>query len=282
MIDSSLNIDHIENLQINEKDDKLIKALSTMKICFVIFGQNVLAKSILVNELLSRYLLPFQIRSDLSNEHWRFVKIKYSKLASYTFQLVDSEFELMSSDHMNKKFTFTSSSSGSSISQSLSKSFNAPQTTLSKSLSSKSMQTSNSLTNHSLSVSPSSQSAGVGAGVGTSFSSSSSNFTIPIEDLCLDKSLIDARNNLNNAKTDLEINEAKQKLEEAESVAENLAILEVNLDNRLLENNVEILVYSSSMSKSVFEKLTQNMIPIYLYGIIDNKLSEKVNYNLFY
>jgi hypothetical protein len=262
--------DHIENLQINEKDDKLIKSLSTMKICFVILGQNVLSKSILVNELLSRYLLPFQIRSDLTDEHWRFIKIKYGKLASYTFQLVDSEFELMSSDHMNKKFTFTSSSSSSSISQSLSKSLNAPQTTLSKSLSSRSIQTSNSFTNQSISISPNSQTSGA------FFSSSSSNFTIPIEDLCLDKSLIDARNDLNNAKTDLEIDEARQNLEKAESIAENLAILEINLDNKLLENNVEILVYSSSMSKSIFEKLTQNMIPIYLYGIIDNKLSEKV------
>lgn len=66
----------MENLQINDLDEKFIKALQKKKICLVILGQNALAQSILVNELLGRYLLPFEINTALKEENWRFVRIK--------------------------------------------------------------------------------------------------------------------------------------------------------------------------------------------------------------
>ena len=69
-------LENIENLQINELDENFIKSLPQKRICFVILGQNVLAKSVLVNELLSRYLLPFQINSNLNEEKWRIIRIK--------------------------------------------------------------------------------------------------------------------------------------------------------------------------------------------------------------
>ena len=48
------------------------------------------------------------------------------------------------------------------------------------------------------------------------------------------------------------------------------------MNSKLLENNVEIIVHSWSMKKSILENLLKDAIPVYLYGIIDNNLSEKV------
>jgi len=66
----------MENLQINDLDEMFIKSLQKKRICFVILGQNALAQSILVNELLGRYLLPFEITNKNNDENWRFVRIK--------------------------------------------------------------------------------------------------------------------------------------------------------------------------------------------------------------
>lgn len=68
--------ENLENLIINQVDESFIKSLQKKKICFIVFGQNVLAQSILVNEILSMYLLPFQISSKVNEEHWRFIRIK--------------------------------------------------------------------------------------------------------------------------------------------------------------------------------------------------------------
>jgi hypothetical protein len=72
----TLKTENIESLQINELDENFIKCLPKKRVCFVVLGQNVLAKSVLVNELLSRYLLPFQINSNLNEEKWRLIRIK--------------------------------------------------------------------------------------------------------------------------------------------------------------------------------------------------------------
>ena len=69
-------VEEMENLQINDLEEMFIKSLQKKRICFVILGQNALAQSILVNELLGRYLLPFEISHKLSQENWRFVRIK--------------------------------------------------------------------------------------------------------------------------------------------------------------------------------------------------------------
>lgn len=69
-------IEDIENIQINDLDEMFIKSLQKKRICFVVLGQNVLAQSILVNELLARYILPFEITNKVSEENWRFVRIK--------------------------------------------------------------------------------------------------------------------------------------------------------------------------------------------------------------
>lgn len=236
-------IENIEHLQINQLDESFIKDLPKKRVCFVIMGQNVLAKSVLVNELLSRYLLPFQITSNLIEEKWKFIRIKYAKLNCYTYQLVDSEFELMSPEQVNKKFVFGAAST----------------------VSGSSSRTSS--TSRSSSTSPISMS--------NPLASSPTNFCIPVEDLRLDTDLARAHDFVDQATNESELNHLTEKLKQVESLAENQAILEINLDHKLLEQGVEILVYSKQMSKLVFEKLMVNMLPIYVYGIIENKLSEQ-------
>ena len=107
---------------------------------------------------------------------------------------------------------------------------------------------------------------------------SSSNFTIPIEDLRLDKDHVDAYKQMHCAKNEFDLNEAVLKMHVAATNAENHAILEINLDNRLLEQNCEIIIHSKYMPHSQFEKLTQNTIPIYLYGITGNQLNRQVKH----
>lgn len=104
----------------------------------------------------------------------------------------------------------------------------------------------------------------------------STNFTIPIEALCLDESLIKAQVQVEKAITDEEIFNANNQLTAVEHVAENHAILEATMNLKLLENNVEIIVHSWSMKKSILEYLLEDAIPVYFYGIIDSNLSEKV------
>ena len=108
--------------------------------------------------------------------------------------------------------------------------------------------------------------------------SSAASFSIPLEDLRLDDDLVKAHEFLDNAKDEAELNDVRKKLKEIESIAENQAILEINLDHKLLEQNVEILIYSKLMSKLIFDKLMVNVLPIYVYGIIENKLSEEVDF----
>jgi hypothetical protein len=111
-------------------------------------------------------------------------------------------------------------------------------------------------------------------------SHSQTHFSIPVEDLRLDDELVRAHEFVEKAIDETELNDSREKLKRAESIAENQAILEINLDHKLLEQNVEILVYSKFMSKSIFDKLMVNVLPIYIYGIIQDKLSEEVK--MFY
>jgi len=89
-------------------------------------------------------------------------------LTNYTLQLVETEFEIMSSEQLNKKFTFTSMSPPSSVS-SFSNSF-------------KPFEKFNSLK------------SGHNYGLAVPIVSSN-NFKIPLEDLQLGRSLIDAHIN---------------------------------------------------------------------------------------
>ncbi len=168
-------------------------------------------------------------------------------MTNYTLQLVETEFEIMSSEQLNKKFTFTSMSPPSSVS-SFSNSF-------------KPFEKFNSLK------------SGHNYGLAVPIVSSN-NFKIPLEDLQLGRSLIDAHIQLAQATDGLEQTAAKLNIELAEAIAENQAILEINLENFLLEENVEILIHSKYMPDTIFESLIQETIPIYLYGITGNQLSQ--------
>lgn len=159
----------------------------------------------------------------------------------------------MSSDQLNKKFTFTELTPPS-ISYSSSNSYYR--------------DASYEKFNSSL---KNSQTYGLAVPIG-----SSSNIKIPLEDLQLGKGLLDAHNELKNAENETEIAAAKLKVELAESSAENQAILEISLENSLLEQNVEILIHSKYMPDSIFENLIQDTIPIYLYGITTDKLNTEV------
>jgi hypothetical protein len=87
--------------------------------------------------------------------------------------------------------------------------------------------------------------------------------------------LIAAHAALKRARSRLETEAAAAKINLAESIAENQAILEVNLDSCLLQQSVEILVRSDCMSEAVFETLVQNTTPIFLYGITESQLNEE-------
>lgn len=102
------------------------------------------------------------------------------------------------------------------------------------------------------------------------------NFTIPIDDIKLDKDLIDAKETMEQVNEEAEFAMAKAKVEDLEAIAENQAIFEIHLNHPLLLQNVEILIYSKHMSKAIFDKLTQNTTPFFLYGIFDNKLTNQV------
>ena len=98
---------------------------------------------------------------------------------------------------------------------------------------------------------------------------------MPVEDLRLEASLIAAHAELKRARSCLETEAAAAKISLAESIAENQAILEINLDSGLLQQSVEILVRSDYMSEAVFETLVQNTTPIFVYGITDGQLNEE-------
>ena len=84
-------------------------------------------------------------------------------------------------------------------------------------------------------------------------------FQIPVDDLRIS---VDNNSNLNS---------------EDSSNAENQAIIEIAVDCKLLEYECDLIIYSNTMQKSIYEKLSQNIIPIYIYAIIDNQLSKQVN-----
>ena len=175
--------------------------------------------------------------------------IKYGKLTSYTLQLVETEFEIMSSDQANKKFAFTEMTPPSNLSSFGGLSYKSRELSLEKYNKSKSSH---------------------GCG------SSSSSFQIPLEDLRLENTFIEAYMAFNHAKTEIETTAARIKIDLAKSIAENQAILEISLDNCLLDENVEILVKSKYMPETIFETLIQDVIPIFLYGITTNHLNEEV------
>ena len=72
----------MESIQIKELDQVYIKALQKKKICFVVFGQSAVAQALLVNEILGKYVLPFEIKkensekNDIQEENWRYIRIK--------------------------------------------------------------------------------------------------------------------------------------------------------------------------------------------------------------
>ena len=75
----SIKLDNLGNFKLNQDDDNFINALSKKKICFIVLGQNTQAKSLIVNEILSRPLLPIPSNKELADEFWRIVKIKVIK-----------------------------------------------------------------------------------------------------------------------------------------------------------------------------------------------------------
>ena len=170
----------------------------------------------------------------------------------------------MSSDQLNKKFTFTGLTPPT-ISYSSSNSYYKDQ-------SYDKFNSSSSFKN--------SPTYGLSVPIG-----SSSNIKIPLEDLQLGKGLLDAYEELRKSESETETTSANLKIEMAESSAENQAILEISLENSLLEQNVEILIHSKYMPGSIFETLIQDTIPIYLYGITTDQLNSEVrfiNYELIF
>lgn len=160
---------------------------------------------------------------------------KHGRISGYSYHLVDSDFEVMTSEQLNKKLSFT-----------------------------------NVIKSPNVKTSPISMSNPL---ISSTSTPTQSNLTIPIEDLRLDESIVRARESFENAADSGEKEDAREKLTKAESIAENQAILEITLEHRLLEQNVDMLIYSKSM-KHVFEKLSANIIPVYIYGIIGSKLSD--------
>lgn len=104
---------------------------------------------------------------------------------------------------------------------------------------------------------------------------SSCNFEIPLEALCLDD--IPVKTNYQFEISDTDERTDNRKLEFLQTDADNQAILEVTLDLKILENNVEIILHSQYMSNSIFDYLLHNVFPIFLFGIVENQLSEKVS-----
>lgn len=222
-----------------------------------------------------------------------FEQKKHGKIGGYTYQLVDSEFEVMSRKQLDKKFTFSNfhlpfSPFKSKSSEKLDK--NGPKTTPNKpatntsssnpfmfksSTNNATNQNNNHHNHHHHNI------------------QSSSNFTIPIDELRIDKNLIDQHHehvenvvvddNQNQNETNYDYDEPEKDIENKKTsskqetcAAENQAILEVTLDVRLLEHNVEVYVYSKYMNKTILDSLSSNIIPVYLYGIMEDKLGEDV------
>ena len=104
----------------------------------------------------------------------------------------------------------------------------------------------------------------------------STSFKIPSENIKLEKSLIDAHIELSESRTEIEKEACQAKIDNSSNMAENQAILEVNLAHPLLEENVEILIHSEHMSETIFNSLLLEKIPIYLYGITSEQLNQKV------
>lgn len=71
----------MDSIHIKELDQVYIKALQKKKICFVVFGQSTVAQAVLVNEILGKNVLPFEIKensekNDIQRESWRYIRIK--------------------------------------------------------------------------------------------------------------------------------------------------------------------------------------------------------------
>lgn len=165
---------------------------------------------------------------------------------------METDFEIMSSDQTNKKFASTEMTTPSNLSSFGGLSFKSKELSFEKYNTSK-------LSHECGSSSP-----------------TVSSFQIPLENLRLENTLIEAYKAFNHAKSEIETTVARTKIELAESIAENQAILEISLDNSLLEENVEILVKSKYMPETIFETLIKDVIPIFLYGITTNQLNEEV------
>ena len=99
-------------------------------------------------------------------------------------------------------------------------------------------------------------------------------FSLSLENVRIQDSVSLAKQNLDQAETECERQIALEQIKLAESNAENQAILEITLDQKLLEQNVEILVHNKSICQSSFDKLIQNSIVIYIYSIIESELNE--------
>ena len=171
------------------------------------------------------------------------LKFKYGKIPSYSYQLVESDFEIMSSKQLIKKSENSSQNTHGLGELSSNESTSPNKTTR--------------LINNTVELNP-------------------FNFTIPIDDIKLDKDFVHAKETMKQVNEESEFAMAKAKVEDLEAIAENQAIFEIHLNHPLLLQNVEIVIYSKHMSKSIFDKLTQNTIPFYLYGIFDNKLTNQV------
>jgi hypothetical protein len=89
-------------------------------------------------------------------------------------------------------------------------------------------------------------------------------------------SIDDLRINLDNNNKNVEEEDECIEEEFVDSNAENQAIIEISIDCKLLENDCDLIIYSNTMQKCIYEKLSQNIIPIYLYAIIDNQINQKV------
>ena len=184
----------------------------------------------------------------------------------------------MSSEQLNKKFTFTTQGSknfSTSSSSSLLSNITSPNRAAKQSVNnvpiSGEKSQSTSFKDHQQHLHHQSASS---SSLGSMLTSS--NFTIPLDVLRLDESLQKAREQVELASSAAELSEAKRKLGIVEAVAENHAILEVTLDLKLLENNVEILMHSRSMNPSILDTLLADVIPVYVYAIIESRMSPQV------
>jgi dual serine/threonine and tyrosine protein kinase len=84
----------------------------------------------------------------------------------------------------------------------------------------------------------------------------------------------DANNNNHTTTIQLDDLRLNNELNNEDSI-DNSAIVDLTIQSKVLESNVEIIVHTENVPSRSFDNLTQNKTKILIYGIYDDKLNEK-------